>query len=64
MKLKFKNQGFQEAATAAVCDVFNGQPYQNPNVYTVDPGRTVASGQWLVFFFLSYFITIAGLRKP
>ena len=39
MKLKFKNQGFQEAATAAVCDVFNGQPYQNPNVYTVDPGK-------------------------
>ena len=39
MKLKFKNQGFQEAATAAVCDVFNGQPYQNPHVYTVDPGK-------------------------
>ena len=38
MKLKFKNQGFQEAATAAVCDVFNGQPYHDPNVYTVDPG--------------------------
>ena len=27
MKLKFKNQAFQEAATAAVCDVFEGQPY-------------------------------------
>ena len=38
MKLQFKNQGFQEAATAAVCDVFNGQPYHDPNVYTVDPG--------------------------
>ena len=38
MKLKFKNQGFQEAATAAVCDVFNGQPFHDPNVYTVDPG--------------------------
>ena len=38
MKLKFKNQEFQEAATAAVCDVFNGQPYHDPNVYTVDPG--------------------------
>ena len=24
MKLKFKNQAFQEAATAAVCDVFEG----------------------------------------
>ena len=48
MKLKFKNQGFQEAATAAVCDVFNGQPFHDPNVYTVDPGRTVDSGQWLV----------------
>ena len=39
MKLKFKNQDFQEAATAAVCDVFEGQPYHDPNVYTVDPGR-------------------------
>ena len=39
MKLKFKNQDFQEAATAAVCDVFEGQPYHNPNVYMVDPGR-------------------------
>ena len=39
MKLKFKNQEFQEAATAAVCDVFAGQPFHDPNVYTVDPGR-------------------------
>ena len=47
MKLKFKNQEFQEAATAAVCDVFDGQPYHDPkiNVYTVDPGRVVASSQ-------------------
>ena len=47
MKLQFKNQAFQEAATAAVCDVFEGQPYQDPNVdiYTVDPGKVVASGQ-------------------
>lgn len=43
MKLKFKNQGFQEAATAAVCDVFNGQPFHDPNVYTVDPGKPQAS---------------------
>ena len=35
MKLQFKNQVFQEAATAAVCDVFEGQPYHDPNVYTV-----------------------------
>lgn len=35
MKLQFKNQAFQEAATAAVCDVFEGQPYHDPNVYTV-----------------------------
>lgn len=42
MKLQFKNQAFQEAATAAVCDVFEGQPYHGPNinVYTVDPGRS------------------------
>ena len=43
MKLQFKNQAFQEAATAAVCDVFEGQPYHDPNVYTVDPGRTNVS---------------------
>ena len=43
MKLKFKNQGFQEAATAAVCDVFNGQPFHDPNVYTVDPGKPQAA---------------------
>lgn len=42
MKLKFKNQAFQEAATAAVCDVFSGQPYHDPNVYTVDPGVAAA----------------------
>ena len=45
MKLQFKNQAFQAAATAAVCDVFEGQPYHDPNVYTVDPGKVVASGQ-------------------
>ena len=45
MKLQFKNQAFKEAATAAVCDVFEGQPYHDPNVYTVDPGKVVASSQ-------------------
>ena len=35
MKLKLKNQEFQEAATAAVCDVFNGQPFHDPNLYTL-----------------------------
>jgi len=44
MKLKFKNQAFQAAATAAVCDVFLGQPYHDPNVYTVDPGRAGSHG--------------------
>ena len=44
MKLKFKNQAFQEAATAAVCDVFEGQSYRDPNVYTVDHGRTAGDG--------------------
>ena len=39
MKLKFKDQQFQIDATAAVCDVFEGQPYHDPTVYTVDPGR-------------------------
>ena len=44
MKLQFKNQAFQEAATAAVCDVFNGQPFHDPNKYTVDPGRDETQG--------------------
>ena len=45
MKLQFKNQTFQEAATAAVCDVFEGQPYHDPNVYTVDPGTSSYAGR-------------------
>ena len=45
MKLKFKNQEFQETATAAVCDVFEGQPYHDPNVYTVDPGTGGHAGR-------------------
>lgn len=28
MKLQFKHQPFQAEAAAAVCDVFNGQPYR------------------------------------
>lgn len=53
MKLKFKNQGFQEDATAAVCDVFLGQPYHDPNTYTVDPGKktVAASGSQLTMSF-------------
>lgn len=43
MKLKFKNQAFQKDATDAVCDVFDGQPYSDPNVYTVDPGNAGAA---------------------
>ena len=38
MKLQFKNQAFQKDATDAVCDVFEGQLYNDPNKYTVDPG--------------------------
>ena len=45
MKLQFKNQAFKEAATAAVCDVFEGQTYHDPNVYKVDPGKVVARSQ-------------------
>ena len=48
MKLQFKNQAFQEAATAAVCDVFDDQPYHDPNRYTVDPGKIVESEKWKV----------------
>ena len=39
MKLQFKDQAFQAAATAAVCDVFEGQPWHDPNTYTLDSGR-------------------------
>lgn len=45
MKLKFKNQLFQQEATDAVCDVFEGQPYRDPNIYTVDPGRPAPAPQ-------------------
>ena len=30
---------------AAVCDVFEGQPYHDPNVYTVDPGTGGHAGR-------------------
>jgi|GEM_PF-5743663 len=33
MELKFKNQDFQEAATAAVCDVFEGRSYHDSLVF-------------------------------
>ena len=48
MKLQFKDQSFQADATNAVCDVFDGQLYNDPNQYTVDPGRAVDSGQLAV----------------
>ena len=35
MKLQFKNQAFQEAATAAVCDVFEGQPYHEMHMQSI-----------------------------
>jgi Restriction endonuclease len=38
MKLQFRHQQFQTDATAAVCDVFAGQPYQTPT-YRIDPGN-------------------------
>lgn len=44
MKLRFKDQSFQKDATDAVCDVFEGQPYTDPNVYTVDPGNAGTTG--------------------
>ena len=45
MKLKFKDQQFQIDATAAVCDVFEGQPYHDPTVYTVDPGEVKSKSE-------------------
>ena len=48
MKLKFKNQAFQEAATAAVCDVFEGP--DNPAevvayAHTVIPAERIISNR-------------------
>ena len=37
MKLQFKHQPFQAEAAAAVCDVFNGQPYRT-TTYRLDLG--------------------------
>lgn len=42
MKLQFKHQPFQAEAAAAVCDVFNGQPYRIQLVQSV-MHRTVAA---------------------
>ena len=39
MKLQFKHQPFQAEAAAAVCDVFNGQPYRTVT-YRRDLGDT------------------------
>ena len=44
MKLQFKHQPFQAEAAAAVCDVFNGQPYRTVT-YRRDLGDT--AGQQL-----------------
>ena len=38
MKLQFKYQPFQAEAAAAVCDVFNGQPYRT-TTYRMDLGN-------------------------
>ncbi len=43
MELKFKHQSFQIEAAKAVCDVFDGQPYQNLNRYLIDQGKISAS---------------------
>ncbi|MBO4644585.1 MAG: DEAD/DEAH box helicase family protein, partial [Alphaproteobacteria bacterium] len=48
MKLRFKDQKFQADAARAVCDVFNGQPLQNPDEsYLLDPGEDSASTESL-----------------
>ena len=41
MKLKFKQQGFQSDAVAAVVDIFQGQPLNGGAIYRVDPGREI-----------------------
>jgi type III restriction enzyme len=41
MKLRFKQQGFQSDAVAAVVDVFQGQPLNGGAVYRIDPGREI-----------------------
>ncbi len=46
MKLQFKHQPFQAEAAAAVCDVFNGQPYRT-TTYRLDLGDMVGVQQSL-----------------
>jgi len=41
MKLKFKQQGFQDDAVAAVVDSFQGQSLNGGVVYRIDPGREI-----------------------
>jgi type III restriction enzyme len=41
MKLKFKQQGFQTDAVAAVVECFEGQPMSGGITYRIDPGRVV-----------------------
>ncbi len=43
MKLRFKHQKFQEDATNAICDIFDGQPNKSKS-YLVDQGE-ISSGQ-------------------
>ncbi len=48
MKIRFKNQKFQEDAAKAVCDVFAGQPCSRSTRYNIDPG---AAGRMLINVF-------------
>jgi len=48
MKLRFKHQKFQEDATNAVCDVFNGQPNKKQS-YAIDQGD-ITSGQTQIVY--------------
>lgn len=50
MKLRFKDQKFQEDAARAVCNVFAGQPPQNPDEsYLRDIGEDVSTSQENMF---------------
>ncbi len=47
MRLRFKNQEYQNDAVSAVVDVFEGQPFNDGVSYRIDPGTWEAQGALL-----------------
>ena len=58
MKLKFKKQQFQEDAVNAVCDVFEGQKFDDGNRYVIDTGNVDDSFNYEVTGFRNNKVTL------